>query len=240
MLDPFALANSSQDDLRKPGDETTGRSAGVADPKEMLGTPLEMEGCGGADEEAPPKEGRDPASHSPASEGQPEPLREYLPPRGSATSCKGPPHLGEDLLSIRAPNDQADEVDDLLRGNATPPSSLVLIAPDLRLDDIGEPEATGEGKGHILVLENLLRAILLAESLKEGQRDLSPHPTEAGARSLIRGVLDGERGLSHGIGQEGSEPLMSPGGPGGATIPADPVRKRAISPPWRAETLEIS
>jgi hypothetical protein len=115
------------------------------------------------------------------------------PPGEAKLPGEGPTDLTEDGLRIRAPCHESDEVAKLCSADSPVPSSILLVAPDLEVDDPRESEPPGQSDGDILVDEDLNRAIMLPERLEEAQGypSLDAPGTSGGSKVKVCGFSFG-------------------------------------------------
>lgn len=137
---------------------------------------LQDEGASGALNHPAAEEDPEPLSSPATGQGMGDPSGEEAAPSGLPPSpVQVRTDLEEDLIRIWTPDHQPDEVLDLvLRDPATLPG-ILPVPTNLRLYHVGEPQPTGKGDGHILIVQNFLRQILVLESLEQGQRHLGMH-----------------------------------------------------------------
>jgi hypothetical protein len=105
------------------------------------------------------------------------PGKEPSPPRLLSIALQLHSDPKEDLIRIRTPSHESDEVLDLLIRDATASPGIFTVSSDLGLHHVGKPESAGKGDGHILVVQDFSRQVLILQSLKQGQRHMGMDPT---------------------------------------------------------------
>ncbi len=73
----------------------------------------------------------------------------------------------EDLLGVRPPYHEPDQILDLTVGNPAPSTSVIPIPSDLRVHHAGQSETSRQGEREVLVVQDLCGEILIAQRLEE-------------------------------------------------------------------------
>ena len=121
---------------------------------------------------APPEEPLEPPLHPPAGQRILDALGHNPGPLARTVHrSQQPSGTVEDLVAVRSPDDQAEEIHDLRVREADPLLHVFLIRADLTVDHVAQAQPTRHGLRRILSIQDLGGKILISDHLEQTQAD---------------------------------------------------------------------
>ena len=134
-------------------------------------TTLQGEATAGEPPQASSEQSLQPAANVPTGKGQCLPAGREPRPTIVLLVREPPAALEEHVLGVGPLDDETHQIPELFVGDLPPSLRLVLIAADLALHDIAQPQPPGHGDGRVLLLENLGGSIMRPNDLQKREGD---------------------------------------------------------------------